>query len=145
MEYMDNKRGHRRYITKPKEEVHFAYDVTTALDFQIRNKDNQDALSEKHFAMMKNVSVVGLCFESDDEVHSGDGVYLEVHFPGTDECIDMEGKVKWIQKHDNRFDAGIELYTVGGKRVAESVHFDDLYQIEWSEVLETVFGKFKII
>ena len=56
----------------------------------------------------------------------------------------MEGEVRWIEKHGNRFDAGVELETVEGKQVAESVHFDDLYQIEWSEVLETVFGKFKI-
>ena len=145
MEHMDNQRSHRRYITKPKEPVHFAYDVTTALDFQVRNKEDKDALSEKHFAMMKNVSVVGLCFESSDEVNDGDGVHLEVHFPGTDECVDMEGKIRWIEKHGNRFDAGVELETVAGKNVAETVHFDDLYQIEWSEVLETVFGKFKII
>jgi len=140
----DNKRDHKRYITKPKEKVHFAYDVTTQLDFQIRSKDNKDALSEKHCATMKNVSVVGLCFESENEIHDGDDIHIKVYFPGTAECVDMEGEVRWIEKHGNRFDAGVELETVEGKQVAESVHFDDLYQIEWSEVLETVFGKFKI-
>ncbi len=63
--YDQNRRAYIRHPAEKGKEPHFFYDVTTEMDYQIRNREDKSILSEKCTASIKNVSAVGLCFVSE--------------------------------------------------------------------------------
>jgi hypothetical protein len=73
---------------------------------------------------------------------------MELYLPGDAvHPIHMQGEVRWCrpaplnQEGGRLFDAGVKLETVEGKKVHESVYFDETYKIYWSSLLDTVLGK----
>ena len=49
------------------------------------------------------------------------------------------------KKNKQMYHIGVILALVNGKPVNESVHFDKEYGVDWSVVLESVFGSYKML
>jgi len=144
------KRKYARYDTEVKIFFRVTYDIKTKVEFQIKERDKK-ALSKKYPAESKNVSVEGLRFSSKKKLEEGDIVYLEVYLPTIKEPIYMKGEVRWShatslkEKKEHKFDTGVELMTVNGRSVRDSVYFDETNKVFWSTVLDSVLGSFRKI
>ncbi|HLF17783.1 MAG TPA: PilZ domain-containing protein [Candidatus Omnitrophota bacterium] len=142
-----DKRKNKRYDTSVKVYFHYPYDINTKVDYQLIDKKHEKVLSPKYTGISKNVSVEGLCFHSEQHLHGGDNLLIELHLPGDRGPVLMEGLVRWCEETLNNpgYDTGVKLLTVDGKSVAETVHYDNAYHVEWSAVLESVLGKFRLL
>lgn len=149
------RRQHKRYETEAKIYFHINYDLKTKVTFQLFDKIKKIFSSKKHLAISKNVSPSGLGFFSDQKLAVGDMLSLEVYVPGIDTPIPMQGEVRWCTVNSDytqmvkklglgKYETGVRLLTVDGKSVAETVHYDETYQVEWSIVLESVLGSYRI-
>lgn len=143
------RRRYGRYDTEVKIYFCVTYDVKTKIEFQVLDIKAQDkTLSEKYFALSKNVNAEALCFTSEKELEKGDILYMEVYLPSMKTPIHMKGRVRWSratslkQKTKNKFDTGVKLISVNGKSVPESVYYDEANQVFWSIALDSVFGSF---
>jgi len=132
----------------------FAYDMETKMKFHVSGERNQEFSRQKFLALSKNVSTEGLCFVSEKKLEKGVYLNLEIYLPGEKDRIRMEGEVKWCahvsakdggQEQKQQFDTGVKLVSIEGRSVRESVYFDDTYQVEWSTVLESILGKYRIL
>jgi hypothetical protein len=117
------------------------------------------SVSEKYQAIGQNVSVEGLSFVSLQSVEQNDLLHLEVYLPSAKDPIHMKGEVIWCntvlappaqdapgKRQDQKsYHVGVKLITVGGTPVHESVHYDEEYQVYWSNVLESIFGNYKML
>ncbi len=146
-----DKRKYARYDTDLKVFFQLNYDLATKVEFQIAAGPENKILSKKYLALSKNISAAGMCFISVYELKIGDILQLEVYLPQQENPIRMQGTVCWSrvlapsgQSGEVQFDTGIELSTVNEQAVLQSVHFDPEYRVIWSEVLESVFGSFRI-
>ncbi len=151
----NERRKSRRYDTEAKIYFHINYDLKTKVTFQLIDKIKKKFLSKKHLAFSKNVSPGGLCFYCDQKLAIGDLLKLEVYVPGVDKPIFMEGEVRWANPNPSqeefikklglgKYEIGVKLLIVDGKSVAESIYYDETYQVEWSIVLESVLGNYRI-
>ena len=43
----------------------------------------------------------------------------------------------------SQFDTGLKLITIEGKAVHDSIHFDETYNLYWSNVLELISGEYR--
>lgn len=150
MEYNGKeRRQYARYDTDAKIYFCVKYDIKTKVEFQVLNKQDRKAMSEKYTAISKNVSVEGLCFVSHKELETGDLLLLEVYLPSEKSPILMEGEVRWSQAvpteegQPSEFITGIKLLTLNGKSISGTVHYDENNHIVWSCVLDAVFGNFR--
>jgi len=148
-----NKRKYKRYNTEAKVYFDFAYDLETKVKFElVKEKKKQ------YLAVSRNISAEGLCFVSHKDVVEGNQLYLEVYLPGAVEPIHMTGKVKWCdpisesstyvlddKENKQMYHIGVILSLVDGDSVDESIHFDKEYGVNWSVVLESVFGSYKML
>ena len=150
-----DRRQHKRYDTEAKIYFDFKYDLKTKVTFQLIDRIKRKFLSRKHLAFSKNVSSSGLGFICDHPLKMGDVLGLEVYIPGVNTPILMEGEVRWLKENSlyeetrkkmgiGRYEVGVKLLTVDGKLVADSIHYDQTYQVEWSIVLESVLGNYRI-
>jgi hypothetical protein len=71
----------------------------------------------------------------------------------------MKGQVAWckpvVPSYEDRlqediegkrtFEVGVRLLKVNGVSVAESIHHDAVYDVDWSIVLESIFGNFRML
>ena len=144
------KRQHPRYETKVKVYFEIDYDLETNVKFQMIGPG--DGISSRQYSgVSRNVSVEGMCFSSNIKLNKGEKLKVEVYLPNAKEPIRMEGEVRWSKSNSqdkessNGFDTGLRLVSVEGKRVVDSIHYDEKYQVYWSEVLESILGKFKEI
>lgn len=148
---LQEKRRNARYDLTEKLKADFAYDFRSKLEFQFSKLSDTAASAAKYVARSKNVSLEGLCFYSDQRLKQGDVLNLEFYVPGDTQPIHMEGEVRWsklaAEAEEGRrfFDTGVRLAKVEGHKVHDSVYFDKTYDIYWSNVLETILGKFRII
>ena len=146
----NEKRQHPRYETKVKVYFEIDYDLETNVKFQMIGPD-EGVSSRQYSGVSKNVSVEGMCFSSDIKLNKGEKLKVEVYLPASKEPIHMEGEVRWSKSNSSdkgskkAFDTGLRLVSVEGKRVVDTIHYDEKYQVYWSEVLESILGKFKEI
>jgi hypothetical protein len=153
-----DKRRYKRYNTEAKIYFDFAYDLETKVEFELIKEDKKPGSKKKYLAVSRNISAEGLCFVSHKNVQEGDLLYMEVYLPNAVEPIHMTGKVKWCdavsesstyvlgdKKNKQMYHIGIILSHVNGESVHDSIHFDKEYGVNWSVVLESVFGSYKML
>ena len=150
------RRKFKRYGTDVEIYFDFIYDLETKVKFELIDQTGENSLSDKYLAVSRNISVGGLCFVSSKRVRQGDLLHLEVYLPGAKEPIDMKGRVEWCKpvspSYEERlleeveghrvFEVGVRLMFVNEESVDESIHHDAAYDVDWSVVLESVFGNY---
>ena len=143
----EKKRKNERYETEIDVYFHFPYELQTKLDYQVTDDTHTQPVSPRYSGISKNVSAEGLCFNSKTILSKGDYLLIDLHLPGDNTNVMMEGMVRWCQagKRQKGYDTGVQLITVNGESIKESIYFDETYQVEWSALLESVLGKFRII
>ena len=142
---IQEKRQYQRYDTEIKVYFRVSFDIETIVKFMVIGKGKKKTRPKKYSALSKNVSVNGLCFNSDKKLNKGDILFLEVFLPKQKNPISMEGEVRWSQPSGKkgRFDTGLRIATVDGKTVSDTIYTDETYHITWSAILESVFGNFR--
>lgn len=153
-----NKRKYKRYNTEAKIYFDFSYDLETKVEFELIEDKKKEKSRKKHLAVSRNISAEGLCFVSHKFVKEEDLLYMEVYLPNVVEPIHMNGKVKWCdavsgssmhvlddKKNKQMYHIGVILSFVEGDSVSDSIHFDEEYGVNWSVVLESIFGSYKML
>ena len=150
-----DKRKYKRYETEAKVYCYVNYDLKTKVTFQIIDKLRRTFLSKKYFAISKNIGVAGIGILCDEKLSPSSLLKLEVYVPGIKKPIMMEGEVRWSASNPfyedsvkkvglGKYEIGIKLSNVNGEKVDPSIHYDERYQLEWSVVLESVLGNYRI-
>lgn len=152
------KRKYKRYNTEARIYFDYAYDLETKVKFEIVSQKQLKNSKKKYLAVSRNISAEGLCFVSHKGVDKGDQLFLELYLPNSVDPINMSGEVKWcdsvagsstyvMDDKENKpmFHVGVILSHVGEEPVRESIHFDKEYGVNWSVVLESVFGSYKML
>ncbi len=154
MKRHNEQRKQKRYEVERNIRFNFSYQMETKMKFQVSDNIKRISSSRKYLALSRNVSSEGLCFVSRKKLEKGSFLDLEVFLPGDKEQIHMEGEVKWCdyvqgdksrENENQQFDTGVKLVSVEGKQVHDTIYFDEIYQVEWSTVLESILGKFRIL
>lgn len=147
----DEQRLHERYSPESKIGTHFFYEIATKLKIQRFDKWTNTVFGEQHNAFLKNISVEGLCFCTEQKFQIGQFLYLEIFVPQDNHTVPLAGEIRWIKaiehsaQRPRKFEVGVQLVTVNGHPVRDSIYFDQNYHVEWSEVLEAVFGHYRVI
>jgi hypothetical protein len=155
----EERRKYRRYTTDVDIYFDFIYDLKTKIEFELIGQDGEKVLSERHSAVSRNVSVGGLSFVSSTKVKQGDLLHLEVYLPGGKVPVHMKGKVEWCKpvppSYEDRlleevegqrnFEVGVSVHYVNDVPVDETIHHDQLYDVDWSVVLESIFGNYRML
>lgn len=138
----NKRRKYKRFCLERELYYHFPYEFSSKVHIQSHQEQ-----SCRHKAQIKNVSTEGLCFHTSEHLHEGDDLDLEVFIPGLDEPVNLRGEVSWINQtpEDGGFDTGVKLIQIEGKPVKDSIYFDQQYGVYWSDVLESILGKFRIL
>jgi len=151
-EKQKSRRRYQRYESDVRIQYHFAYDVETKVKYHVIKGQNQDDLkSQTYSAVSKNISANGICFVCDQRLEQGKGIHLEVFLPRMRKPVCMEGTIRWSQvidggrKDSPKYETGVHLDIIEGKMVDDSIHMDEQYQLEWSEVLESILGKYRVL
>lgn len=142
-----DKRLHERFDTTVQ--VHFTlpYDFRTEVDFTLEGERSLHPLP-KHIGFSRNISVKGLCFESDQKIEPGQSLWLELHLPHDQNVIYMQAESRWSdlisppEADRKTFLTGAEVKVVDGEQVDATVYFDEKYHVMWSQLLERVLGGF---
>lgn len=142
------RRKYHRYDIETKLKFRVSYDLKAVVKYRfLKNK----CFFLRHSGLTNNISVEGLRFLSKKRLKEGDLLLLDVYISAQKQPIRMTGEVRWSMKlpgegkYKNFFYTGVKLNTLNGQPVAESIYHDSEYDINWSIVLETVFGGFKEI
>ncbi len=141
---MDENRKFERYDKNLDVKFDFVYAAAADLKYNVDGNDP----SLKFDAVSRNIGARGMCLTSHHKLEKGQKLHLELYLPTTSQPIHMDGQVCWCDSlggnsGPDEFDAGIELNSVEGNPVAETVHFDEQYHVIWSNVLESIFGTFR--
>jgi len=145
------RRQFDRYHTNVEVYYEVEYDFETKVEYQRLEMEGGAWESQKRHGKSRNVSAEGLAFNGPEKLEKGRQLRLEVYLPGDDDPIVMTGEVRWSRPDENTQDVshkyliGVRVFDVGGRAVAETVHFDNAYKVYWSLVLESILGKFKDI
>ncbi|HPB67947.1 MAG: PilZ domain-containing protein [Candidatus Omnitrophica bacterium] len=138
------RRKSPRYETDAKIQFYVNFDVHTRVDYRVKKEGEGQFSKQKHTGISKNVSVEGFCFSSDVGLKKSDGLYMEVFVPQSTKPIVMEGTVQWCRPAgDARFDTGVKVRDVNGESVANTIFFDNIHKLLWSNLLDAVFSSFK--
>ncbi|MBF0479566.1 MAG: PilZ domain-containing protein [Candidatus Omnitrophica bacterium] len=145
-----DRRIHPRHSIQEKLGSHFLYEIATKVIFQKFDKWSNQASGTPFNGLIKNMSVEGLCFTADTDLKIGDCLNLNVFLPKDADQVQMQGEVRWVaplaSSGDHRkYDIGVQLVVVNNQPVSNTVYFDEKYHLEWSSVLESVFGKYRIL
>lgn len=155
------RRKHKRYNMDIEVHFDFIYDLETKVKFELMDKKGDKPISDKYSGYSRNISVGGLCLATTKKVQQGDILHLEIYLPGSKEepPIHMNGRVEWCKPvapsyHERLmedvegrkiYEVGIRLLTVNGQSVDESIHHDPAYDVDWSIVLESIFGNYRTL
>jgi len=153
------RRKHKRFNMDAEIYFDFIYDLETKVEYELIDKKQEKPLSEKYSAISRNVSVGGLCFVGTKEVKQDDLLHMEVYVPRAKKPIHMKGETVWCKpatptyqdliiadvEGKRYFEVGVRLLEVNGVSVDESIHHDPTYDVDWSVVLESIFGNFKML
>ncbi|MBN1869054.1 MAG: PilZ domain-containing protein [Candidatus Omnitrophica bacterium] len=154
-----DRRKYKRFNMDAEIYFDFIYDLETKVEFELIDQKGEKVLSEKYTAISRNVSVGGLCFSGSQQVKQDDLLHIEVYLPRAKKPIHMKGRVAWCKpitpsyedrikeevEGERTYEVGVRLLYVDGKSVDESIHHDAVYDVDWSVVLESVFGNFKML
>ena len=149
MSQSPEKRKFERYDTELRIYFDRGFEVETKVKYQLLDKQKEKPISRKYAALSKNVSAQGLSFVSSQQLKPGDLLQIEVFLPTATQPVRMEGEVRWSNSVKSPktqgplFQTGVLLKTVNGQPVDKTLHFDKEYQVNWSNVLESVLGNFK--
>lgn len=144
------KRGNERYQSSVEVSYFFSYEIDTKVKYTEALVEPKAAASHKFTGVSKNVSVDGLCLVTDRQLHQGDLLDLEVYLPKVKDPTRLKGEVRWSQRIESadelhkKYDTGVKIITVEGKPVRETIYFDREYNVEWSQVLESILGKYRL-
>lgn len=146
------QRKFQRFSAERPVSFDFAYDFESAVAVEPLTVDGASLPMVKYNAVTKNVSLEGLCFRSEHELRRGDLLNLEVFIPGDHRPVRLLGEVRWTfpaQLEESavgpRFESGVVLRTIEGKGVRETIRFDEDYHVYWSDVLESILGRFRVL
>jgi len=146
-----NRRRHPRYNTEMDVYFKVRYDINVRVEFQVIGNHRGDEPAPKYFGLCNNVSAEGLLIVSKKQLVKDDLVLLEVYDNAMKNPIRMEGQVRWCGKcpgpsreHDMVY-IGIQITSVNGVPVIDSIYFDRKHMVVWSVVLESVFGTYAAI
>ena len=83
-------------------------------------------------------------------MNPGDRLALEVYVPSAEKPVHMEGEVRWCQEVPDQksgggpvFETGVKVFIVENTFVEKSIFIDQIHNVMWSVVLESIFGNFK--
>ncbi|HNV24409.1 MAG TPA: PilZ domain-containing protein [Candidatus Omnitrophota bacterium] len=145
------KRRNNRFPAEVAMRYDFAYDVETKLKIQVKKEFIPQKLIPKYPAISKNVSLEGIGFVASKLLSEGDFLNLELYLPHEKDPIHMEGKVRWSkpvqpEKPNSKlcYETGVQLITIEGKEVEETIYFDEQYKILWSKVLDNILGGYHL-
>lgn len=143
------RRKYPRYDTGLRVSFYKQYDVRIRVKFVIIASIFRSILAHKHFGLSKNIGAEGICFFSHSQLGEGDLLALGVYPPNVKTPVRMEGQVIWSKEATEEsegkhmFLTGVKIFTVDGKSVADSIHFDEEYKVIWSVLLESIFHNFE--
>ncbi len=143
----DERRQHGRYDTDLKIAFSVNFDLETKIKFKVKSDKKES--EHTHTAFGHNISVEGLGFSSEVNLKKGDQLVMDVFLPAGTIPICMEGRVMWCSLADSsssypgKYRAGVKISKVQGEAVEKTIVFDPANKIQWSIVLESVFGGFK--
>jgi len=146
-----NKRNNLRYDVQRRVKYNFFYDFNAKVKGLPVVESRPKQRTSKFLAQSKNISLDGVCFNSKQSFQSGDKLQLEIYIPGGGAPVQMSGEVKWSkatvsdQVKPKVFDTGIKLLTIDGELVEKTIYFDKKYGVYWSNTLEAVLGKYRLI
>ena len=159
------KRKYQRISPEDKLGFDFVYNLITRMKFLREIERESISLDSGHPGFVKNVSIEGLCFVSEQSLLQGEKIDIEVFIPSLNKPVFMEGEVKWAKESgltvcekddvfdsakslekvlNRKFDAGVLLEKVEGKGVHETIYFDEEYKLTWSIVLESIVGGYRV-
>jgi hypothetical protein len=132
------KREYKRHQLEKEIPLNFEYTIDAELDFIPQVGQENSAI--KYHAVAKNLSVEGVCIQADRELTLGEHLKLEFYVRGSDIPVHMQGQVCWSKEacDERGFDSGLILKTIEGRTVHETVHYDEVYKVYWSDVLEII-------
>ncbi len=146
-----NRRRYPRYDTEMEVYFKVRYDTHVRVEFQVVESHHEGSIAPKYFGLCNNVSAEGMLIVSKKRLVKGDILMLEVYDPIIKNPIKMEGQVRWCEKcpgpskeHDVAY-TGIQIMSVNGKPVVDSLYFDKKHMVVWSAVLESIFDTFAAI
>jgi len=143
------RRKYLRYDTEVKVAFVVKYDLRTRVKF--RKLPASRNSGQEYCGFSRNISVEGICFVAGKKLRRGDFLQLSVYPPKMKNPVLMEGRVLWSKRllamsgRPDVFYTGLNVLTVGGQPVKETIHYDQEYKIFWSAVLESVFGSFAVM
>ncbi len=139
-EQNNERRQYPRHDIMSNVRYHFTCDIKTRVDF--KSKDEVT----KYSGFSKNFSAEGMCLISNVNLANGKVLQFEIYIEGKEQPVQMEGQVMWSYMVpseegglEDQFETGIKLLRVDGKFVSETVYFDELNHVVWSDVLKVVF------
>jgi len=146
----EERRKNKRYNTEVKLYFDLAYNLKTKVKFQVVSPPDSTKSSKQYSAVSKNISIEGLGFVSHKQLKTGDFLHIEVYLPTSNDPIHMEGEVRWSKSDEqesdsSEFETGVQVMTVNGESVKETLHRDKTYNVDWSIVLESIFDNYKIL
>ena len=145
------KRRHQRYEHEVSITVHYSYDLKTTIKFQRLPTATPPVESRQYSAVTKNISVDGLCFIASEKLATDDKVSIEVYLPDHDQPTCLTAQVCWsksLEAASNveiHYETGVRLLTVDGRPVLDSIYYDTEHEVEWNDVLESIFGRYRIL
>lgn len=143
----DNRRKYLRYMTDARVEFRVPYDFEAELDFKI-TEEIMEGREHTYNGVSRNISVRGLSLYSPKRLEPGDLLWMDLHLPKSEQVVFLRGEVCWchtqeaLQDGKTGFLTGVKINTVDGHDVDETVYFDKVYGVVWSELLERVLGGF---
>ncbi len=142
------RRKYTHYDTELKINFQVKYDINTKVRFRVVENFGKRVSGHKYSGICENVSAQGLCFAAGKKMKKGDLLMLSVYPPNSKRPVKMEGQVRWSRKlpgrEKGRFNChtGVLLVAVNGKSLADSIYFDEQYDVIWSAALNSLFGSF---
>lgn len=138
------RRHHERYETDLKIAFSVNFDLETKIKFQVQGKPNETSSNCVYNGVGHNINVEGLGFSSGVKLEKGEMLLMDVFLPTVPEPIQMTGKVRWCSSSNpGEFKTGVKILKVRGEDVQSSVFLDPTHKVQWSILLESVFGGFK--
>jgi len=140
------RRKHQRYETDLKIDFSVSFELETKIRFQVKDESKRVAVPKVYNALGHNINAEGLGFTTGIKLEKGEHLMIDLYLPSVKEPIPMEGRVRWcspIEGKTGDYRIGVRLIQVRGEDVEKSIFYDQTNKIQWSIVLESVFGGFK--
>lgn len=93
-------------------------DDNLKVNFQTQNKNQPGGLAEKVSAIITNISVEGVRFNSDRKLEIGEKIDIEIFLPNETKPLHISGKVVWscqlqdLQDQKIMFESGVKLFAI---------------------------------